>query len=324
MTLLPIANAQDGEGEQALLATATLDGIAGAAIWASTLGKLKTFLFTPEGETTKLLTMPALRDAANLARVFAFSLPLTDADLPALTHVLERPTIREVVWLDHHFLHTNHVEALQERHARLVHDPSFFSATELLIDHLPEPPEWAPALAAALADGAESAPEPWRSWLTVFLAVRSEPYSIRHAISPLIDGRLEAFDPALVAAGSAELARLRKMAASPMHEQKIAGWRVVVAGLPPSEQQDYRLLTDMIRRERSADVVVAFFDGVARLVVAGRIGEGGMNSFELDLALESRGLTVFHYDAGTFFVETETVGTLASIELVLEALAAQG
>ncbi len=310
-----------GAGGAALVASATLDGIAGAVIWAHRLGPLKTILFAGEGQAKSTLTAPALA-TSGIARFYALGLALVADDTPLALAIVRRPALREVVWLDHHHLNGALVEMLQGHNgARVVHNPAYRFSSQLLVDTLNDAPSWSRELAAALDRDIESVDEPWRSWLYVFLAVREEPYSIRHAITPLIDERFEAFDPALVAAGRQQWEELLSLASSPMHEVALDGLRLVIAGLPPSSQSAYRLLVDAIGKTKDARVVIAFFDTLPRLIVAltGR-GASSIDLLHLGERVMAAGLSAFHYDRRTMFVDTVGLSSQAAIDRVVRAL----
>lgn len=308
-------------GHTALVAPATLDGMAGAAIWASRLERLKTMMFAPEGRTATVFTAPALATAPNLRQLRCFNLPLVSGDLPAVETVLARDGLSDVVWLDHHYVHDDHVSRLQQAGAQLVLDPTYFHASRLLLDFLGDPEPWAEALVDALDREIEHVDEPWRSWLLVFHAVRGEPFSIRHAIAPLSDGRFEAYDPALRATGEQLVNDIRELAASPLHALQVGSRRLVVAGLPPSVQENFRYVTDEIRRCNEADLVLAFFDGIPRLVLATGPETGdGPSLLSLGDRLSAAGLDAYHYDRRTVFAGAGDLPLHDAIDRVLKAL----
>ncbi|MDP8225503.1 MAG: hypothetical protein P9L99_19235 [Candidatus Lernaella stagnicola] len=306
------------QNANALVAVASLDGIAGAAIWAHQLSPLKAFLFAAEGAVGHTLSAPALGPDAGIKALHFIGLPLMAEDMEALRKLIDRPDFTEVRWLDHHYLHADHVSLMQRHGVRIINDTRVGSSTRLLLDSLSEPPEWGGHVYRALEAGIEAAGDPWRQWLLVFLAVRESPFDIRHAIAPLIDERFEAFDPALVEAGEEIWRRIRAMAESPMHEVEAGGLRLVVSGLPPSELSTYRLMIEAIARHRDADLVIAAFDRQARLVVAApRVTSAKIDLLEIGERIVSAGLNVFHYDAGTLFIDTADLSVPKAVDRII-------
>jgi hypothetical protein len=312
----------DAGGRTAIVAAATLDGIAGAAIWAGRRAPVKTLLFAPEGQTGPAFAAPALA-APDVARLYGLGLPLIAGDLPAVATAFGRAGLAETVWLDHHYIHAEHAAELRRRGAHVVNDPARDDSTDLLLWYLGRPQDWELALAQALRDDPENAPEPWRSWMYVFLATQSEPFAIRRAIQPLTEQRFEAYDPALREAGETRWREVREFAAGAIHETAVGDRRLAIVGLPPSAQNDYRLLADAVLRRRGVDLALVFFDGVPRLALrrlpVAAPGDDFPALADLPLAPGGR---AYLYDRNTLFLETSAAGPLADLGHVVDALRA--
>jgi hypothetical protein len=262
------------------------------------------------------LTRPAIQ------RLRCLGLPLVAADLPAIEAAVGRGGLSETTWLDHHFMNAAHAEALRRRGAQVVNDTAENNALDLLLSHQLRREPWELALAQALHGDPEAAPEPWRSWLYVFLAVRDEPFAIRRAILPLTEKRFEAYDPALRAVGEDHWDEVREFADSAFHETDLGERRLTFIGLPPSAQNDYGVLVDAVLRRRGADLALVFFDGVSRLALR-RLPTAASGSEFFELAGLSRlERDAFLYDRNTLFLETASDKRLADLDRVVDALRA--
>jgi hypothetical protein len=60
---------------------------------------------------------------------------------------------------------------------------------------------------------------------------------------------------------------VKELSGSVNHEVTVKGVKVVVIGLPPSEQSSYRLIADTILGDAEGDLGLIFFDGINRLVL---------------------------------------------------------
>lgn len=311
-------------GRTALAACATLDGIAGAVIWARHLGSVDNLLFAPEGETGSLFTIPALASLPNLTRLYCFSLPLSTGDIPALTVVLNNQVdLRDRVWIDNHFIHPEHLALLQGKHMQILVNPTARWASTELLQYLGSCAEWERDLVAALDAGPAEAPSPWNEWLNVMLAVIDDVYSIRHAVAPLVEERFAAYDPALVEEGRRRQEHMRELSRSPSHVVTVNGIKIVVIGLPPSEQTKYRLIADVILKENAGHLGLIFFDGVNRLVLRRAAREsGGIDLLRIGSLFTDRDLRPYHYDAHTLFIEHARPRLQEAIENILEILQA--
>lgn len=309
--------------EPALVASATLDGIAGAAIWASRLPGLQSWLFAPEGLGRLVFSSPALMTNLRFNALHVFNLPLVDEDLPAVEAVLMRSGLIEKVWLDHHYQSREQQALLLRNGVRLVNEPRHHLSSRLLLEYLNEPEPWMRELVEAVEQGPATAAEPWLSWLLVFLAVAGEPFGIRQAVSPLAERRFEAFDPALRKIGLDQWRQIREMAGGALHEVPLAAHRLVVVGLPHSRQQDYQLLVRTIFREKEAQLALVFFDQAPRMILA--VNPPNRDEFDLlacGEALEQGGFHTWHYDRLTLFAQHDELKALAAIEKALTVLQA--
>ncbi|HPQ67727.1 MAG TPA: hypothetical protein PKW95_01280 [bacterium] len=318
---LIVTDKQPGDG--ALLAAATLDGIACAVLWQRHLGDLKTVLFAPEGLTGHMFQAPALIANANLRRLYCAALPVRDEEVEFIDAVLERPSLREVVWLDHHHLHRDFLARLYRNRVTVVHDAKQLSGTALLAKHLQADDEVNAALCRLVDGGGAQMPEPWSQWFFVFLAVREDPYQIRRAVQPLVEGRFEAFDPALRDNGRELWENIGELAAQPYHTVALGDERLAVVGLPLSQELDFRLLADQIMHRHDLQFTLLFFDDLHRLILRGNPQRLSPDTFRrLQYRLEEQGLPIFLYDRHTFFIEPREPNKRTAIEDVLSLLTA--
>jgi len=318
-TALVVTAMRPGDG--ALLAAATLDGIACAVLWQRHLGALKTVLFAPEGLTGQLFQAPALLANRNLQRLYCAALPVRDAEVESVDAVLERSSLREIVWLDHHHLHRAFLERLHRRHVTIVHDAKQLSSVSLLATQLKTHDEIDAALCRLVDGDGAQLPEPWAPWFYVFLAVRGDPYQIRRAVQPLVEGRINAFDPALRDAGREWWTSLDELAAQSYHTISLGDDRLAVVGLPLSQELDFSLLADRIMRRHDLQFTLLFFDDLHRLILRGDPQRLSPTAFRrLQRRLEEQGLSVFLYDHCTFFVEPQEPDKRTAIEDVLSLL----
>ncbi len=316
---LVVTDKQSGDG--ALLASATLDGIACAVLWQRRLGDLKTVLFTPEGLTGHLFQAPALIANANLHRLYCAALPVRDEEVEIVDAVLDRPSLREIVWLDHHHLHGDFLTRLHRRRATIVHDADQPSSAALLATHLSANDEVGAALCRLVDGGGAQMPEPWSHWFYVFLAVREDPYQIRRAVQPLVEGRFEAFDPVLRDAGRELWSTIDELAAQTYHQVALGEDRLAVVGLPMSQELDFRLLADRIMRRHDLQFTLLFFDDLHRLILRGNPQRLSPETFRrLQHRLEEQGLPLFLYDRHTVFIEPREANKRTAIEDVLSLL----
>jgi len=323
MTLVVQNNHPDRPaGRTALAACATLDGMVGATIWARRLGLPDSFLFTPEGQTGALFGVPALVSLPNLERLCCFNLPLTPGDLAPLQTLLDRQTtLRDRNWIDNHFMHPEHVAFFRENDVQLLLDTSARWASTGLLQYLGPGAAWEEELVAALDAGPAEAPPPWNDWLTVMLAVMDEIYTIRHALHPLIEERFAAYDPALLEAGRNRLRRVKELSGSVNHEVTVKGVKVVVIGLPPSEQSSYRLIADTILGDAEGDLGLIFFDGINRLVLrSAKRRPATVDLLRIGEWFAGQALQVYHYDLQTIFIAPEQARLQCAIEKTLEIL----
>jgi hypothetical protein len=241
-----------------LVAAATLDGIACAAVWARRIPLLRAVLFAPEGQTGRVFAMPALISSdAKWQNIYCAGLSLAESELEAVSATMMRPGLRQAIWLDHHHLHRACIARLR----------NYESSCSLLLRHLHSEDKNDRRLCEAVRAAPDQLDEPWRSWLFVFLAVQPESFSIHHAIQPLIEGRPRDFDSALRADGELRWREMVDFARSPFHSSVCGEQRLVVAGLASTQRLEFRLLVDEIIRGHEADLCLVFFDYLPRLVL---------------------------------------------------------
>ncbi len=316
--LVPVA-----DNRAAVVAAATVDGIVSAVIWARALPQCNTMLFTPEGRTGQLFAIPALTDPnAKWRNLHCACLPLVDPDLESITKVLLRPGLGHVEWVDHHHLNPVHAARLRAAGVRLIHDPGGESSSALLLSHLGAKQETDLLLAHAVQSRPEELDEPWRSWFFVFLAVQLEPFAIRQAVHPLIDNRVQAFDPAWRDAGEGRWQEILDFAATPFHTIAAGGRRLVLMGLASTERIEYRLLVDEVLRRQNGDVALVFFDDLPRLILR-TPGELATTAWlpRFDQMLTGCGGRLFLYDRHTAFLEPMSGAKREVIEQAAELIA---
>jgi len=313
--LMPIEN-----DDRALLAVATLDGIAGAAIWARRLSPLKSFLFAAEGKTGDLFQIPALTNLPDLRQLYCLGLSLTDDDLPAVLNVLEKRRFSEAIWLDHHVMNPQHVAELSAHGVQVINKYTFDRSCDLLAASLEDADDLSDNLCRFLGESFENADEPWLSWLYVFLAVRDDLFTIRHAIQPLIENRLEAYDPALRQAGEKEWENITHLAKGNFHDVQVGERRFAVLGLASSQRNNYRLIADHVMLQRDVDLGLVFFDDLNRLVLRRPPTRDGIDLWALAEKLEAHTINVFLYDRNTVFLEPPQDDKLQAIEETLDLI----
>lgn len=311
------------QGYAGLVSTATMDGIVSAILWARHIDNLKTVLFAAEGQTGGVFQAPALTSQKNLRRLYCVSLPLVDDDIGPVTQVISRGNLTDITWLDHHNMHADHVSALNVHGAKVINDVSFYDSHTLLWSHLKVQDEVGEALAVAMGQGLTAASEPWASWLFVILAVREEPYDIRHAIEPLVEGRTLAYDPALREAGIAHWEEILALAETPVYQVDAGNKRLATLGLAATHRLDYRLITDRLMQKRDVDICLFFFDDLNRLVIRFKPteGQGADPLHVLGERLSEKDFHVYHYDRHTLFLEhRSSTNTQQMMEYAIEAV----
>jgi hypothetical protein len=307
-------------GPAALIAAATVDAIAGAAIWARRLDPLKTLLFAPEGRSGSVFDAPALT-APELRRICCIGLPLVADDLPPIEAAYSRSGLVEKLFVDNHYLHREFLGRLRALGVEMKVDARAVSATDRLLLHLRNPLPWETDLAKAVETGPAEAPEPWRGWLFTILAVYRDPFSIREAINPLIEERFDAFDPALRAVGEELWQESVEFAASQLHCVDIGGPVLAVFGLSRASGGDFRLFGDAVLRRENAQLALVFYDELDRLAIrSAPWAKPIVDAAGLAAAATDPLWKVYAYDRNTLFVERQDMEKLAVIEQTVEVL----
>jgi len=309
------------QGRKALVAAASMDGLAGAAIWAAVAGPLDLMLFTTEGLTGRIFQTPSLMTAPQISELYCYAMPLIKSDLDFIQPVAQQTGLIRMIWLDHHHMHVESESRLRSWGVQVINDPSYDSSCSLLMNYQPPADAWARELCQALQIGPGLAGEPWRSWLLVFLAVQSDLFGIRTALQPLIEGRFQSFDSGLRQAGLALWNDLCAKAEGPLHEFQVGARRVMILGVSAADRINYRLLVDRVMNQRNIDLGLLFFDDLERFVCySNPVGPQAVDLWSFGDQLAQAGHKVYYYDRRTIYLEPTPGNKLAALERTIEAI----
>jgi len=206
---------------------------------------------------------------------------------------------------------------------QVVNDTTHESCCSLLLHHLGDSAETDQQLCRMARCFPEQLDEPWRSWAYVILAVQPEPFGIRQAIQPLIDGRLLAYDPELRLQGEMRWQDILEYAQSSFHRISLGNDGLMVVGLASTNRIEYRLLADEVMRHRDATLCLIFFDDLPQLILRATNALDTATWIDrLEIELGRREMQIFLYDRNTIFLEPAAGGKRQVVEQAIEAITA--
>lgn len=270
-----------------IVCPATVDGMVCAVILSRAFKSVDYQLFYDEDQIAKVLEYPAIKEAPRSRDLIIAGFPLPDEQVSSVVETLRLAPSDNITWYSHHFWSTKASHALAALKVNLHVDSQKYSTAELLLSAFYDSDDFSLSLAAAMFKGPENAGE-FSEALYMLHGLSGDLYDIRHALKPLIDGRISDVDPQLCNIGKEHYLNLKSdIEAAAYYRIPIGDRKLVVSGFPGTYRKDYHLLSSLLASLQMCDLVVMFFDGVNQVLIRqGIMGLSEIDFIELAQHLE--------------------------------------